>query len=207
MNNKPLQHQQGATLVVALVILGIMTVIGTASMQSSTLQERMASNARQKLVANQAAESALREAEQWIFANLDNRDALIDTFINTPTDGYYTDRDLPYLRPAQARPLRNFITNISDDDAWLNDTSLSVEVNGLQGDWARNPRVVIELLGQQRLGNQTSVGSTATNLDEDSSVDFNSSWVFRITAIGWSQNEDIYSVLRSSFITGQQFGG
>ncbi|MBQ0758328.1 MAG: hypothetical protein KBT72_01635 [Zhongshania sp.] len=55
--------QRGAALIISLVFMLILTIIGAASMQSATLQERMAGNARNVDQAFQAAEAALREAE------------------------------------------------------------------------------------------------------------------------------------------------
>lgn len=199
--------QQGATLVVALVILAILSIVGVATMQNSTSQERMANNSRQKLIAEAAAESALREAEQWLLENISDRNTLKDEFIDSPRDGFYTDREMPYLWAADARPLNDSLSDISDDDVWLANESLSIEINNLDGNWARNPRVVVELLGQTRLSSYSGVGSSVVNLDSGTDLGVNNSWIFRITAIGWSQNEDIYSVLRSTFITGRQFGG
>ncbi len=201
------KSQRGATLVVALVILAVLSVIGVATMQNSTSQERMANNSRQKMIAETAAESALREAEQWLRVNVSDREALKEEFIVDPRDGFYTNRELPQLLSADPRPLENSMSDISDDDVWLADEDLSIEIDNLGGNWARNPRVVVELLGQYRLGTESGAGSSVINLDGDTEPGFNNSWVFRITAIGWSQNEDIYSVLRSTFITGRQFGG
>lgn len=58
-----LNAQRGAALIISLVFMLILTIIGAASMQSATLQERMAGNARNLDQAFQAAEAALREAE------------------------------------------------------------------------------------------------------------------------------------------------
>ncbi|POP53848.1 pilus assembly PilX family protein [Zhongshania marina] len=55
--------QRGAALIVSLVFMLILTIIGAASMQSATMQERMAGNARNVEQAFQAAEAALRQAE------------------------------------------------------------------------------------------------------------------------------------------------
>jgi type IV pilus assembly protein PilX len=55
--------ERGAALIISLVFMLILTIIGAASMQSATLQERMAGNARNIDQAFQAAEAALREAE------------------------------------------------------------------------------------------------------------------------------------------------
>lgn len=58
------QTQRGVVLIVCLVFMLIMTVIAASAMQSTTLQERMAGNARDTNSAFQAAEAALRAAER-----------------------------------------------------------------------------------------------------------------------------------------------
>ncbi len=55
--------QDGATLIIALLILLAMTVLGTSSMGTLTMQERMISNMRDENVAFQAAESGLAACE------------------------------------------------------------------------------------------------------------------------------------------------
>lgn len=58
--------QKGATLVVSLVILTMVTVLGIASMRNSNLELKMAASARDHSVAFQNAESALRIVEESI---------------------------------------------------------------------------------------------------------------------------------------------
>ena len=60
------QAQRGAALVVSLIILMIMTIIGVSSMQSTTLEERMAGNMRDQNLAFQSAEAALIEGETFL---------------------------------------------------------------------------------------------------------------------------------------------
>jgi len=55
--------QRGSALIVALVFLLAMTLIGVTAMQGTTQQESMAGNARQRNLAFQAAEAALRAGE------------------------------------------------------------------------------------------------------------------------------------------------
>ena len=55
--------QGGAALIVSLVFLLILTIISVASLQTATLQERMAGNLKDNAIAFQAAEAALRSAE------------------------------------------------------------------------------------------------------------------------------------------------
>jgi len=58
------QRQRGVALAIALVFLLLLTLIGVTAMQTSTLQERMAGNVRDRNVAFQLAEEALRDAER-----------------------------------------------------------------------------------------------------------------------------------------------
>lgn len=57
------KREQGASLFVGLIFLAILTVLGLMAMRVSTLEERMSGNARDRSVAFQAAEAALRDAE------------------------------------------------------------------------------------------------------------------------------------------------
>ena len=56
-------HQGGVVLIVALLFLIMLTMIGTAAVNMSTAEERMARSNRDYNVALQAAESALRDAQ------------------------------------------------------------------------------------------------------------------------------------------------
>lgn len=62
-NNK---KQDGAVLMVTLLILVVMTILGTASMKTTILEEKMAGNYRDGNLAFQATESSLRDAESWL---------------------------------------------------------------------------------------------------------------------------------------------
>lgn len=56
--------QRGSALIIALVFLLIMTLIGTTAMQGTSQQENMAGNMRDRNLAFQAAEAALRAGER-----------------------------------------------------------------------------------------------------------------------------------------------
>lgn len=57
------ERQGGAVLFISLIILIVMTIAGLAAMQGVGLDERMAGNLRDRTLAFEAAEAALREAE------------------------------------------------------------------------------------------------------------------------------------------------
>lgn len=66
-------QQRGAVLLVSLIMLLLLTILGAAAMRDTNLQERMAGNMRDHNLAFQAAEAALRFAEQEVktdYANL-----------------------------------------------------------------------------------------------------------------------------------------
>jgi type IV pilus assembly protein PilX len=54
------RHQQGAVLIIALVMLVLITIVSVATIRVTTLDERMAGNARDRDKALQAAEAAVR---------------------------------------------------------------------------------------------------------------------------------------------------
>ena len=66
-------HQRGAALIISLIFLLLMTLIGVTSMQTTTLQERMAGNARDRNLALQSAEAGLRQAETWLVGSAANQ--------------------------------------------------------------------------------------------------------------------------------------
>lgn len=68
--NSPHRHhflsQRGATLIISLLILLVMTLIGVTAIQTTTMEEKMAGNMRDQNLAFQAAEAALRAGEGWM---------------------------------------------------------------------------------------------------------------------------------------------
>ena len=59
-------RERGAILIVTLLFLVILTMLGVTAMSGTTMEERMAGNARDGNIALQAAESALRDARRDI---------------------------------------------------------------------------------------------------------------------------------------------
>jgi len=68
-NLKPLSphsRQSGAALITGLIFLVVLSMIGITAARMSTLEERMSGNMRDRSIAMQAAELALRDAERDI---------------------------------------------------------------------------------------------------------------------------------------------
>lgn len=81
------KNQSGAVLVISLIMLMLLTLIGISGTQNSALEEKMASNQRDKDLAFQAAESALSAAE----ASIDTLGPTFSDFSDAGTGGFYTE--------------------------------------------------------------------------------------------------------------------
>ncbi len=81
-------NQQGAILIVALIMLLLLTIIGLSSMRGTSLQENMTGNMRDSNLSLQAAEAALRKGEQIVSSKL--ADNSLGTLEGTPLSGTYT---------------------------------------------------------------------------------------------------------------------
>jgi len=62
----PLHRQAGLALVTGLIFMVILTLLALSAMRTTMLEERMSGNARDRDLAFQAAEAALRDGEQII---------------------------------------------------------------------------------------------------------------------------------------------
>ena len=62
--------QKGVALVMAMVFLLLLTMIGVAALSTTSLEEKMAANSKERNTSFQAAESALIVAEAWIIAQI-----------------------------------------------------------------------------------------------------------------------------------------
>jgi type IV pilus assembly protein PilX len=72
-NPKFARPQQGAILIVSLLLLLVMTVLALTASQTTRLQERMAGNARDLDMAFQAGEAGLRAAEMRLETDVPKR--------------------------------------------------------------------------------------------------------------------------------------
>jgi len=79
-------YQSGVVLIISLIMLLLLTLIGTTGMQSTSLEEKMAGNMRDKNLAFQAAESALKAAEASLVSP-----AVLPAFTDAGTGGFYKD--------------------------------------------------------------------------------------------------------------------
>ncbi|MDF1691176.1 MAG: PilX N-terminal domain-containing pilus assembly protein [Zhongshania sp.] len=163
--------QRGAVLIVSLVFMLILTIISIASMQTATLQERMAGNMKENTIAFQSAEAALRTAEAVL------RSGILPGFDGT--GGFY--QSCP--DPADTRDACKYPAWADYDSAgWL---SLSDKIP----DVAKQPEYIIQQLN--RAGNKNEV------LDSDRPVSRDG--FYRVIARGFGYSDRSMVVLATTF--------
>jgi type IV pilus assembly protein PilX len=85
-----IKNERGMVLVTSLALLLILTLLGISAMQTTTLEERMSGNISDRNIAFQAAEAALRDAEDEIFREL----RFMNAYNGQPTDPVDTRRQV-----------------------------------------------------------------------------------------------------------------
>ena len=184
-------NQCGVVLVVAMVILLVMSVIGISSLTSSTMQERMAGNNRQRALAQAAAEAALKEAEDFLLTNIDSTSKL------SQFDGSNGLYSAVFFNSASVdrKPLKDAIVVLEDDAQWTvgNSVAAAILSNNVK---SKDPRFVIEYIGQE------APPATANLFVVGAGPEPVLPHVFVISAIGWGVDQNIYTVLQTTFRTG-----
>lgn len=180
-------RQHGATLAVALMFLVVLTMLSISAVRTATLQERMAGNSRDRNLAFQAAESALRAAEIYLRDQVVNTTSFTDDpqaataganaglFQKLEPDSTYTTREPG--KAAYWRSVFNWSVHSRQYDSDISNT-------------AERPRYVIEYLGP--MPSSSVKASTGTGSVQND--------VFRITArgVGLSGNSVVY--LQSTYV-------
>jgi type IV pilus assembly protein PilX len=81
-------RERGVVMVITLIMLLLLSIIGSATMRNVTLEERIAGNMRDHDLAFQAAEAALREGERFV-------ETLVNTSLFNGTGGLYAKGTAP----------------------------------------------------------------------------------------------------------------
>ncbi len=122
--------QSGAVLIISLIMLLLLTIIGASSMQTTSLEEKMAGNLRDRNLAFQAAESALKAAEASLVPPL-------PTFTDPGTGGFYSQNS---TIPTSAA--------ILTDSFWTTNPKATSSVTTLKlGNGITTPVYIIQVLG------------------------------------------------------------
>jgi len=158
------KRQTGASLIVSLMLLIVLTLLGLSGMQSTVMQERMSNNVRDKGMAFQAAESALRSGESWVKNQ------------NMPTRGALTVQDgTSCSAPCDLVGLDDYVGMATQDFSWweTNGRIYSDMPTGT-GEVASAPRFIVEEHSDQRdsLADPTDTSSPPVRT------------LYRLTALG-----------------------
>lgn len=133
------QTQQGAVLVISMIILLLLTILGVTSMRSTSLEERMAGNARDSHLAFESAEAALINAERFL-----DTVAVTAAFDVSGIDGLYaSDSELKSAYPSYKK-IETYVDWSGGDS---NRGYLSATNIGTGQGLASPPRYVIQLTG------------------------------------------------------------
>lgn len=163
----PRKDQRGSVLIVSLLILLVMTLLGITAMSTTTLEEKMAGNIRDKGIAFQAAEAALRDGE----ADLINNNIAESSFVSTCTGGLC-------LPAVVGNPPQWEVVNWSASGTTTRKYGAATGAAALTG-VATPPRYIIELL--RDIPNPDGSLTTGINAPKTKTA-------FRITAVGYGAN-------------------
>jgi len=173
MNISPLKTKQsGAVLIISLIMLILLTLIAVTGMQSTGLEEKMAGNTKDHNVAFQAAETALRGAENY----LDGLVTLAD----------FADGTAGYLDEATNDP------DYQSSSSWSTANSAQY-ISGLSG-IKSEPRYIIKFVSVQNDDpnatlNTSNYGSTAGT----------SVTIFRVTSRGTGGADSSQVILQTYY--------
>jgi type IV pilus assembly protein PilX len=172
-----LSNQRGVVLVIGLVMMLLLTIIGMASIRGSDLQERMAGNSRDRNLAFQSAEAALRTAELIL------QQASLPSFGAYSTNtGYYQD-----LNVAGSNSPADWVAE------WET-KSVELPAATLEG-VSKPPRYVIEEITVTAAAANPGSGADQESLDK---IGGNSEY-YRITSRGLGGTQDAEVILQSTY--------
>jgi type IV pilus assembly protein PilX len=175
-------RQRGAALIISLLILILLTILGLSSMQTTNMEERMASNARDREIAFQAAEAALAVGERWVMEQYDNPAPTGSTspswrvwLLTESTNACNTGLCGPKASGGSFNP---YAANAWDSATALDDDAHELKVGSGANEVTLPPEYVVQLVS----------GDTATD-----------NYIFRIYAKGWGGGGQSEVVLQSTF--------
>ena len=176
---------RGFSLVTILVMMVVLVSLALAGMNSSLVQERMAGNARDRNIALQAAEAALRDAEADIEANLTTTSA----FVAACTGGLCLPPSMTSVSPT-SQPLWQTIdwSATANQSRAYGSVTAATALPGVSS----QPRYLIE-----QLPPLAPASGTSANLA--SAVD-DAPMAFRITARGVGLRASTAVVLQATYI-------
>lgn len=170
-------------LVLALVFLLLLTIMGITALNTSSLEEKMTGNVRDRNLAFQAAESALVLAESWINTQIGK-----PVFPNTSVGLYLPDTGVS----GDPDGVDNWNENIWTGSNVVTYPSMPGQSgSGALGKINTQPKYIIEDMGEK----QESGGSVVTNTSYKSS----GTTILRVTARGTGGTDAAQVMLQSTY--------
>ena len=160
-------------MVIALIALLLLSLIGTTSIRSSTIQERISGNLRDQDLAFQAAEAALHDAEAWLRSI-----TTLAQFNNA--GGLYTTGNAPDVYTAWPGDARAYAGG-----AW-----------GTLKEVAQMPQYIIEIRGTVDESANASLNLSGGYGVSSGAGDI---FIFKVHARGTGLSENSQVVLRTNF--------
>lgn len=193
-------RQRGATLIVGMIMLLLLTLIGVAGMQDTLLQEKMAGNARDRDMALQAAEAALRDAEIVM-------GAATEPVFNNVNGMYDWSASMGYSKMKRQMGSSNFLSEQAFWQTqwnWASPSDGGILYSRALPDVAEQPKYVIEKLPVSMTDKTQYAGGTDPNYVEDITGNAEVPEVptytdYRITARGVGLTADSVVILQSTF--------
>ena len=180
---------RGFTLVAILLMIVVVAVLALAGVGSSLMQERMAGNARDRNVAMQAAEAALRDAEAEVEANL----GATSGFDSTCGNGLCTPPSMDSANPTSA-PKWTTIDWDTQSRAYGSATN-AASLKGPDNEaLARQPQYFIEMLPKlpPSAGESVCMGCTTVAVEK--------ARAYRITVRAYGVRDTTVVMLQSVYV-------
>ena len=186
-------RQQGAVLIVSLVMLLLLTFIGVAAMNTANTQEKMVGNLQDQQVAFEMAELALKGGEAWLEGLLSMPDSTIDP---SPGDGYVWARDAIKDKVGSS----DWWNKATEADFWgtegnkvtLDDALKRAGASDTSWFVYQEPQYVVELL---MTSTAAGLGSAGVGISDGNAT----STYYRIVGRGMGGREDTVVLLESIY--------
>lgn len=187
--------QQGASLILVLLVLVIVSILGIGGAQIALMSERGARNDRDYQVAWQSAEAALLDAEfdmrgpgtatrKAVFAN-NVKSAFLEG-CGSKTSGDSKGLCLPSVSGKPIWITTDFTSNNSPATEFGDFTSRIFDAGATGVRSAKKPRYIIEILDDPETF-------------EDLNIKADKKYIYRVTAMGFGPREDIQVVMQMIF--------
>ena len=98
------RRERGIVLIIALIMLGLISILAITSVRNATSSESVSGNVRTTELGSQAAEIALRHCESSVLAMLSNASGMPSTYATT----FSASNMLPFTTPAQWQNMGNW---------------------------------------------------------------------------------------------------